>query len=181
MRLQFMIIALIASLLTLLGAREAAAQLLPAQASRQPLYVVPGADGHEFIAFSPRSGELQRYRFPKTIQPKLIDTTECAVFDLSGGVITELVAVDQHGRFVKHGIKPTQDRLLIKAIGAKAVVVVNGEIHAFSALTGTWATLRSDGDPVLGDSVILVRTGKEVAFYSETTGRWAIAPLAGNP
>ncbi len=82
----------------------------------------------------------------ETIQPKLIDTGECAVFDLSGGEITELVAVDQLGRFVKHGIKPTEGRPLIKAIRTMAVVVVNGEIHAFSALTGTWATLRSDGD-----------------------------------
>lgn len=178
MQCRLLIIALTALLFTFQGAREASAQ---SPQVWTPLYVVPGADAHEFIAFSPRNGQLQRYRFPKTIQPKLIDTGECAVFDLSGGEITELVAVDQHGRFVKHGIKPTEGRPLFKAIRTMAVVVVNGEIHAFSARTGTWATLRSDGDPVLRESAIMVRTEKEVAFYSEITGRWAIAPLSGKP
>jgi hypothetical protein len=121
---------------------------------------------------------------------------DVAAFQLSGGPVSELVAIDSNGRFCVHELpQPVEEELNPVVSSGVAYYFVDGTVYAFSGDTGTWDAIKAPDapqtSPVMGRSigaapiipgmtiqhqgVLMLHFPDKVAAFSLQSGRWSTA------
>jgi hypothetical protein len=120
--------------------------------------VVRGDDSNAFAAYSKARNRWSTHHFPKylTVKPwTLGEFTEdskndlVVAFEIAGGPVTELVAVDCKGRFRIHKLESALDGELKPVLNGDGVIyyIVDETVYAFSGKTGTWDAYNVPGLP----------------------------------
>jgi hypothetical protein len=120
--------------------------------------LVRGDDSNAFAAFSKLRKQWSTHSFPSHLTVKaqtLGESTEekkgelVVAFEITGGPIAELVAVDYKGRFRVHELKTALTCDLKPVLNGAGVIyyIANETVYAFSGKTGTWDSYHVPGLP----------------------------------
>src|SRR5690554_53182 len=120
--------------------------------------LVRGDDSNAFAAYSKPRKRWSTHKFPKylTVKPWTLgefmeDSKNDLVvaFELAGGPVTELVAVDCKGRFRIHKLETALNGELKPVLNGDGVIyyIVDETVYAFSGKTGTWDSYSVPGLP----------------------------------
>ena len=178
--------------------------------------LVRGGDSNAFAAYSKPRKRWSNYSFPNylTVKPLTLgEFTEdsknnlVVAFEIAGGTVTELVAVDCKGQFCVHELKTALSGELKPVLNGGGVIyyIVNEVVYAFSGKTGTWdsyavpglpdvkwvdgaghvPSIREHGfDTETKSGIVITRENGTASFLSEK-GLWQFVPnkieTAGQP
>jgi hypothetical protein len=149
------------------------------------LTVVKVLKANQFLAYSKLTGDWKKHVFKEEVEAVPVVGGSVCAFVLSGAKITELVAVDRKGNWRPLTLREATGTKCQPALDREvAVYKIGDQIHAFSAITGTWDTLESKGLPTLNGDTVSVQTLESISMFSSQTGTWATASLtdtAANP
>ncbi|NND96366.1 MAG: hypothetical protein HKN47_03435 [Pirellulaceae bacterium] len=152
---------------------------LPGYIESDGILVAPIPDTSAYFAYSKHGGKWRKHRFPGGMNVVPIIGNQCAVFALSGHVVTELVAVDRTGNYRTIKLSKPTAKACTPVIGGKvAVVHVDGTVYAFSGITGAWDAVDAGGHVANVDTEhAVLRTPDSISVFSAITGNWATADL----
>ena len=142
------------------------------------LTIIKVTDANQFLAYSKQTGLWKKHAFDEGVKALPVVAGSVCAFGLSGGQISELVAVDERGnwRSVKLA-RPTLTECRPIVDRQVAAYVVDGRIYAFSPVTGSWDSIKSEGKPYLNGDIVTVTTEDTIAIFSAITGTWSEASL----
>lgn len=126
----------------------------------EPFGLIRAHDANAFAVYSKQTQRWDSYRFPNYLNVKpLIDghsarfaelfgsrtSTRIIGFELSGGPVEELVAIDIEGRFQTLELEEAIDKELRPVLMGHGVLyyIAGGHEYAFSGITGTWDALKT--------------------------------------
>ncbi|RCS46432.1 serine/threonine protein kinase [Bremerella cremea] len=163
-----------------------------------------------FFTYRKKTDNWQRYQFPAGVKVHAVTIDdslypdpehECVGFDINGGPISELVAIDAKGKFCVYPFrKPTigRSRCLIPSDGQALLSVFDGKAYVFVGKDATWqkidlppvmTLLQGAWEPVTpieyerqssqGKEVISLQ-GIDVMIGS-LVARWQVRPIHGSP
>lgn len=173
--------------------------------------LVRGYESNAFAAYSKPRKRWSTHKFPKylTVKPCTLgefmeDSKNDLVvaFELAGGPVTELVAVDCKGRFRIHKLETALDGELKPVLNGDGVIyyIVDETVYAFSGKTGTWdsysvpglpdvrwvdgaghvPSIREHGFDTESEEGIVIRRPNGVAKFLADKGLWQFIPSDTN-
>jgi RNA polymerase sigma factor (sigma-70 family) len=163
-------------------------------------YVLVQKGFRTFLSYSKSEGKWDQYTFPASVSAVAIvnephslerNAKACAIFQLSGPAISELVAVDSNGAFRTHQLANPVDGQHIAAVatGQLAFCHIGATLYAFSGKTGTWDSLDAPHLGIPPDThyerlrtdvrdTFLVDCDDRFAAFSLHAGKWSTQVLA---
>lgn len=173
--------------------------------------LVRGDDSNAFAAYSKPRKRWSTHKFPNylTVKPwtlgEFMDDNKndlVVAFELAGGPVTELVAVDCKGRFRIHKLETALDGELKPVLNGVGVIyyIVDETVYAFSGKTGTWdsysvpglpdvrwvngaghvPSIREHGFDTESEEGIVIRRPNGVAKFLADKGLWQFIPSGTN-
>ncbi|MEX1041457.1 MAG: serine/threonine-protein kinase [Pirellulaceae bacterium] len=175
--------------------------------------VIVAADEHNvYAAYSRARKAWERYRFPEDLEVETLIGNAASLdfegvtrenvnesvmgFELSGGPVKELVAMDIHGKFQTSRLDPPiNEKLSVVFFWNDGLLyyTANEHVYAFSPFTGTWDALKVPGLPTTiwernssggirrfespikdhgNRPGIILRWAEGVSFFTLRSGKW---------
>lgn len=147
------------------------------------IIVAPISDSNDFLAYNTKTGRGQEYTFAKETKPIPVANEAIAAFSLKGDKINELVAVDRQGTWRPLKLPKSTAKECVPIVSDRlAVYYVDGHVHAFSGITGTWGTIScaSSQRLAVGDYTAIVITADSRTIFNADAGTWEVAHTTSN-
>jgi hypothetical protein len=173
--------------------------------------VVRGDDSNAFAAYSKLRKRWSTHNFPNhlTVKPWTLGEFTAknkndlvVAFELAGGPVADLVAVDCNGQFRIHKLETALDGELKPVLNGDGVIyyIVDETVFAFSGKTGTWdsyhvpglpdvrwvdgaghvPSIREHGFDTESEKGIIIRRPNGIAKFLADKGLWQFIPSDTN-
>lgn len=169
--------------------------------------LVRGDDSNAFAAYSKPNKRWSTHNFPcyLTVKPVTLgESTEnkkndlVVAFEITGGPIADLVAIDCNGQFCVHKLEKSLKCELKPILNGDGVIyyIVDEVVYAFSGKTSTWDSYRVPGLPGIrwvdgvghvpsiqehgfdteSEKGIVIRRANGIAKFLADKGLWQVTP-----
>jgi RNA polymerase sigma factor (sigma-70 family) len=149
-------------------------------------------DTNAFLTYNKSDGRWERHIFPEGLKVVPNVGSDAMGFGVDGARVTELVGIDQNGKFRIHKLpQPLEKKFNPSVTSGLVYYLVDGIIYAFSGQTGTWDTLEAphvkELPAVNGPhtnplttaiaGTLIVDFGDHVAVFGRESGKWSSEKL----
>lgn len=144
------------------------------------LVVARIGDSNQFAAYSKFTGDWTIHAFSSDVTVVPVLGNDLAIFKLEGDRITELVAVDSHGRWQRQKLRESTQKCIPLVASSIGVITIGDTSYGFSGPLGKWASTDATAKPMVSSDHAMIVGTDRITMFSAQSGRWSVSPKLSN-